>query len=245
MSSKMKRKGADMRKTIIIAIAIAAVALIGFLASTLFFPSNSKTGVQEGNNTAENAPTPPEPNIITSIGTSEQTTTIPSTNSNTTQNQENTGKTTNTAQEGKVSVTWNNNGIVQNDQTMDRQKLIATATAFVQAYYATDDVLARKTALGNLLDVAYLTEHQDSILYYDYVKDSTGTTYAPINSTLLWCGNAQINNAQAPNASVRIDVQLSNHMHGQDGGADFVETQTTTMTVKISSEYKVQEYTAA
>lgn len=123
----------------------------------------------------------------------------------------------------------------QGGNTLDRDRMKSVAVQFVQAYYQADSP-ARTQALEGLVNLDATAQDQDSVLYQDYYQGR----YKP-DSTYVSNEVPVIDNAQDPDGTVRLVVNLRREYYWDSGALAQVDEYSQIVQVKMDGSYRVTE----
>lgn len=133
---------------------------------------------------------------------------------------------------------------VNNENTMDREKLKNIAADFITAYYSGE---SRRAAMEPFINESALTNNDDSMFYKDYmvkeIDSSNGAILKEVNEV-------SVDNAQQPNATVRVVSTVMIPTYSDPGESGEEPTQgsqemQTTMQIHFDKDYKVVDVSFA
>lgn len=128
--------------------------------------------------------------------------------------------------------------------TMDRDRLKSIVSEFIPKYFNTKgNGGTRSQALMDYLDIDYINKQKyDSSLYNDLIlNDGIGGFVVPQKSEFVSMGDITIDNAQAPNAVLRVSVTYRAPAGGDDGAPVTEQERTQTVKIYFNENYKIKE----
>lgn len=132
---------------------------------------------------------------------------------------------------------------------MNRDQMKSVATNFINAYYMTDDWIARKQQLGNCIDQDYISKNKNGLLYQDYfVYDAGENDLIHSYTKLKSIDDITIINAKETSPIVEIKYTFTDKQKGDSGSTKSKKSQTYSVTrtvsykLTLSKSYKVQEF---
>lgn len=134
---------------------------------------------------------------------------------------------------------------LRNDaNTMDRDRLKSIVKDFIPKYFNTKgNGGTRAQKLMDYLDIDYINKQKyNSSLYNDIIlNEGIGGFVVPQKSEYVSMGDITIDNAQSPNAVLRVSVTYKTPAGGDDGAPVTEQERTQTVKIYFNENYKIKD----